>query len=355
MEFSAFQKIPASDETKSIMNQRNTEITRDKWPLLFFLAAFSLFILAPGFSLAQSKAKLKTVVSLFPLQEFAQAVGGERVHVDLILPPGAEPHAWEPKPSDLAKIYKADLFIYIGRDMEPWAEDLLKATRGTRLKAVEASRGLPLLEAKDSKPAGHQAHDPGRGEKFDPHVWLDFSLDIKIVDMIADAMSEKDPGNAASYRANAEAYKNKLDGLEKKYRGALSNCRHRQIILGGHSAFAYLAKRYGLQQIPLYGISPNAEPTPRKLTEVITAAKNQGVKFIFFEELVNPKLARVLAQEAGIQTLVLHNGANLTREQLKRKVTFLGLMEENLLNLRKGLGCGSESSSYISRKRFFLL
>ena len=97
-----------------------------------------------------------------------------------------------------------------------------------------------------------------------------------------------------------------------------------------------------MQQIPLYGISPNAEPTPKKLTEVINAAKNHGAKYIFFEELVNPKLAQVLAQEAGLQTLVLNDGANLTREQMKQKVTFLGLMEKNLENLRRGLDCGPQ-------------
>jgi zinc transport system substrate-binding protein len=111
------------------------------------------------------------------------------------------------------------------------------------------------------------------------------------------------------------------------------------MILGGHSAFGYLTQRYGLQQIALYGISPNAEPTPKKLAEVVQAAKNHKVKFIFFESLVNPKLAQVLAKEAGLGTLLLHTGHNVTKEQIKNKTTFLELMEINLNNLRRGLGC----------------
>ena len=290
-------------------------------------------------SLAQTPPHLKVMTTLFPLQEFARAVGGENVQAEMIIPPGVEPHAWEPKPSDLTKIYQADVFIYIGPAMEPWVEDLLKATRGGRLKVVEASRGLPLLEAKQSQPAQASNQGHGREGTFDPHVWLDFSLDLKIVDAITEAFAEKDPADASRYRVNGEAYKSRLEALDKKFQSSLSTCRWRQIILGGHSAYSYLAKRYGLQQIPLYGISPNAEPTPKKLTDVIKAAKNQGAKYIFFEELVNPKLSRVLAQEAGLQTLVLSDGTNLTREQIKQKVTFLGLMEKNLENLRKGLDC----------------
>lgn len=307
---------------------------------IFILCLVSFFFFSGGSSFAHSQPTLKAVASLFPLQDFAKAVGGERVQVDILLPPGAEPHSWEPRPSDLAKIYRADFFLYIGRAMEPWADDLLKASQGARLKVVEAIRGLPLLEAKDSQEGSPHGHDHRQAEKMDPHVWLEFSFNMKIVDLIAVAFSEKDPGGAPQYRGNAEAYKSKLDALDKKYRATLSRCHHRQIILGGHSAFAYMAKRYDLKQIALYGISPNAEPTPKKLREVIHAAKKNGVKYIFFEELVNPKLAHVLAKEAGIQTLVLHSGANLTRDQLKRKVSFLELMERNLENLRRGLDCG---------------
>jgi zinc transport system substrate-binding protein len=303
----------------------------------FILSLVPLFF--PEGSPLSAQAHLKVVTTLFPLQEFAAAVGGENVQVEMIIPPGAEPHAWEPKPSDLAKIYRADIFLYMSPAMEPWVADLLKATRGARLEVVEASRSLPMLEVKGSREVSPQDRGHGREERVDPHVWLDFSLDRKIVDTIAAAFAEKDPANARRYRVNAGSYQARLEALDREYQSSLSPCRLRQIILGGHSAYAYLARRYGLEQIPLYGVSPDAEPTPKKLTAVIHAAKTHRVKYIFFEELVNPKLARVLAEEAGLQTLVLNAGANLTREQIRQKVTFLGLMEKNLANLRKGLDC----------------
>jgi len=309
--------------------------------ILSLCSIFSLALLLPNASFsAQSRRDLTVITSLFPLQDFARIVGGERIKADLLLPPGAEPHTWEPKPSDVVKISRADIFIYIGRPMEPWVDVLLKSAKNDRLKVVEAIQGLPLLDADyaEAEGTGHPQTHSSRG-KLDPHVWLDFSYDLRIVDEIAGAFSEKNPANAPLFRSNAEVFKTRLSALDRKYRQLLSKCRHRQIILGGHSAFAYLAKRYNLQQIALYGVSPNAEPTPKKLTAVIQAARNHGVKFIYFEGLVNPKLAEVLANEAGISTLVLNDGANLTREQRKHKVTFLDLMEGNLENLHKGLEC----------------
>ena len=306
--------------------------------MIFFFTGFFLFLLFFPSS-GYSQPKLKIITTLFPWQEFAKSVGGEKVQVDFLLPPGAEPHNWEPRPSEIMKINQADIFIYTGRAMEPWAEDLLKAAKNTRLQVLEAGRGMALMETKGhdhgaEKPSGH-----GHAGKIDPHIWLDFSLDMNIVEAIASAISGKDPANADHYKANAAQYKSKLDALDRKYLSSLSPCRHRQMILGGHSAFGYLAHRYGLQQIALYGISPNAEPTPKKLAAVVREAKGRKVKFIFFESLVNPKLAQVLAKEAGIGTLLLYTGANVTKEQVRNKTTFLELMEKNMETLRRGLEC----------------
>lgn len=316
-------------------------------PLPFFripaaMGFFFLFGVALGGSaFAQHPVKLKVMTTLFPLQEFAQAVGGDRVQADLLLPPGVEPHNWEPKPSDFGKIAKADVFIGIGPMMEPWAAKVLKAINNPKLSIVEASRGLPLLETEEHGPES-RSNRPGRGHQgknWDPHLWLDFSLDAKIVDSIAEAFSAKDSAHISLYREGAEKYKRKLLALDQAYQQTLSKCRRRQIIVGGHSAFAYLARRYNLEQVALYGISPNAEPTPKKLAAVIESAREHRAKYIFFEVLVNPKLSQVLAREAGIGTLVLQAGPNLTKAQLQEKTTFLELMQSNLENLSRGLEC----------------
>jgi zinc transport system substrate-binding protein len=303
-------------------------------------AAVSLVFLLPPSIFGQPLSTLKVMASLFPLQEFARAVGGEKVQAILLLPPGAEAHSWEPKPSDVVKITQADIFIYIGPSMEPWVDKVLKAAQGKKLRVLEASRGLSLLKAEQEE-QGRAIHSHGHfgPEKMDPHVWLDFTLDLKILDEIATVFSEKDPAHAVLYKNNAETYKQKLKNLDQKYQYSLARCRHRQILVSGHAAFAYLAKRYALQQIALSGISPDAEPTPQKMAEMIKATRKEGIKFIFSEELVHPKLSQALAKEAGVGVLVLNPGHNLTPKQVREKVTFLELMEKNLKNLQRGLGC----------------
>jgi ABC-type metal ion transport system, periplasmic component/surface adhesin len=281
------------------------------------------------------------ITTIFPLKEFAQAVGGERVKVTQLLPPGAEAHTWEPKPSDIVKLSRADVFIYIGAEMEPWVSGILKTLENPKLVIIEASQGLSLLGADHAEAIaeehhhGHESNHKG----FDPHIWLNFDYDQKIVDKITEALSKKDPEGILRYQRNAKAYKAKLRDLDLRYRKDLGKCNSKEIILGSHAAFGYLVKQYGLTQIPLYGISPNAEPTPKKMAEVITLAKKYRAKAIYYEELVNDKLAKTIAQETGAKTFVLSTGENLTQKQIEAKVSFLTLMEQNLENLKYGLAC----------------
>jgi zinc transport system substrate-binding protein len=174
---------------------------------------------------------------------------------------------------------------------------------------------------------------------MDPHIWLDFGLDQVIVDRIQQRLSEIEPENAADFERAAASYKEKLQRLDAKYRDRLSRCRQKTFIFGGHSAFAYLARRYHLEQIPVYGLSPDAAPTPRQLVDVIGLARKHNIKTIFFETSVSDKLARLIAREVGADTSLLYPGHNLTKEQWRSGMTFLSLMEKNLESLRHGLVC----------------
>jgi zinc transport system substrate-binding protein len=318
----------------------------NKWILLkikvFFILA--LILILSGYQVPQlhSSTQIKIVTSVFPLKEFAQAVCGEKGDVSLLVPPGAEIHSWRPRPSDIVRLSSADLFLFIGSNMEPWLQDILEGVQNPNLKTLEAGQGMSLDE-KDSTSGEHEGeteqehgHDH---EAVDPHVWLDFHNDQVIIDKIAAALSEIDPDGASMYRKNASVYKQRLQDLDDKYKQILQTCTHRVFILGGHAAFGYLAKRYGLHQISLYGVSPDAKPTPKKLIEIVELAKKYGIKVIFFDSSVSDELARVLAREVGARTLVLNPGANLTKEQLKLGRTFFDIMEKNLENLKDGLIC----------------
>jgi zinc transport system substrate-binding protein len=287
-------------------------------------------------------AKLKVVATLFPLYDFAREMSGGRAEVLLLLPPGVEPHSFEPKPGDILRLEASDLFIYTGKYMEPWAERVVQTLDRTRVLVVDASAGVAL---------DGRAHTPGRAEKdvkghvhkgpadVDPHIWLDFADAQVMVDTVLAGFVIKDPTNKETYERNARRYKARLAELDERYRRSFETCKKRVLVHGGHFAFNYLARRYGLQYLAAYSGSPDAEPTAKRLIEMKEFLIKQNVHYIFYEELITPRVAEVIAKETGAQLLKLNGAHNVTKEELTKGTTFLDLMEENLRNLKKGLEC----------------
>ncbi|MCX6567650.1 MAG: zinc ABC transporter substrate-binding protein [Candidatus Aminicenantes bacterium] len=298
------------------------------------LLASTLVLAAAGY--APLAAKVRIMATVFPLREFAAAVAGDRGETELLLPPGAGVHTWQPRPGDIGRLAACDLLVYIGANLEPWLPGLLKALPGGKVRALEATSGLSLLEAAADDEPGH---GEGAHGQLDPHVWLDFELDAAIVRKIADELSRIDPAGRSEFTANADRLTARLRGLDTEFRDGLAACRGRDIVLAGHGAFGYLARRYGLVQIALYGLSPDAQPRPIDLMKAVEFCRQKGVRTIFFENSVPPGLSRTLAREIGGRVLVLHAGHNLTREEQARGVGFFALMEDNLNSLRDGLGC----------------
>ncbi|MCL2761015.1 MAG: zinc ABC transporter substrate-binding protein [Desulfuromonadales bacterium] len=304
-----------------------------KWLILFVIL---LIFLAPGCSKHDrpSSGKLNVVTTLFPVYDFAKNVGGNKVDVTLILPPGVEPHSFEPTPQDIVKINQADIFIFTSRDMEPWAVKLLEGGTGKAL-AVEAGRDAKYISAV----GGDDDDDGGRKSGRDPHIWLDLDNAAIMVDAIAEGMAQKQPESRAYFMANAAAYKSKLKSLDDKFKEGLSVCKTREFLHGGHYAFAYLAKRYNLSYRSAYGMTADSEPTPKQMMELIQQVKRDNIKYIFYEELLSPRIAETIAQETGAKMLELDGIHNLTKDELSNGATYIGLMEMNLENLRKGLEC----------------
>jgi zinc transport system substrate-binding protein len=273
--------------------------------------------------------RLTVVASVFPLYDFAREVAAPEADVWLLLPAGVEPHTWEPTPADIVRLSTADIFFTVGRTMEPWSAKVLKAISRKDLKLFEA---MSVVGAAFPGP-------PGEDDHIDPHVWLDLAQAARIVEMMGVFLAEASPASADLYREKAGNYAAKLGNLDKAYMDGLEHCSTRTIVTGGHAAFGHLAQRYGLTQVPLYGISPDAEPSPRHLIQVIKQIREKGIETIFSEEMVNPRLAQVLSEETGARLLVLNPSGNLTAAQWQSGTTFLDLMELNLKSLREGLHC----------------
>lgn len=287
---------------------------------------------------------VQVVTTLFPLYDFARNVGGGKAHVTLLLPPGVEPHGFEPRPKDMLFVNQADVFVYTGSFMEPWAASIIKGTDAKKLVVVDASEGAMLQSegtggGSHEDDADHGTHAESGKESVDPHIWLDLGNAQKMVDNICAGFVRRDPGNRQFYEKNAKAYNARLAGLDRKFRDGLSQCKTRVFVHGGHYAFNYLAGRYHLTYVSAYGFSPDAEPGPRHLAEMVHTIRQYRTKYVFYEELLQPRVAQTLARETGVNLLPLNGGHNVTAEEMKRGVTFISLLEQDLENLKAGLQC----------------
>lgn len=297
-----------------------------------------------------AESKVKVVTTLFPLYDFARSIAGDKAEILLLLPPGAEAHSFEPKPSDVAHLAKADIFIYTNKYMEPWAGQMVRGSENGRLLIVDTSRGISLIEGADEHQHGHKGkHEHASGGqngkespdhgRVDPHIWLDFRNALKMVDAIRDGFVQKDPAQKQYYEQRAEELKSRLSALDSRYAAMLATCRTKVMVSGGHFAFGYLAKRHGLHYTSAYGFSPSAEPSPRDLIRLSRMIRQQGVRYLFHEELVEPRVAETIARETGAGLLLLHGAHNIAKADFEHGITFLQLMEKNYEALRKGLEC----------------
>ncbi|MGA3175079.1 MAG: zinc ABC transporter substrate-binding protein [Syntrophorhabdales bacterium] len=309
---------------------------------LLFLASLALNACGRKEAPGGEEKRLTVVTTLFPLYDFARNVGGRKADVSLLLPPGVEPHSFEPKPGNLLRLQKADIFVYTGDFMEPWATVLIEGVQRPDLIVVDSSRGVALrsrLQAEGPLGGGKAPGGGGPGTPIDPHIWLDLANAKIIVENILAAFVKKDPAGRAFYEKNAESYKSRLSELDERFRKGLASCRTRLFVHGGHYAFNYLAARYGLTYISVYGPTPDREPSPRHLAEIVQEMKRRNIKYIFYEELLRPRMAQTIAQETGARLLPLNGGHNVTKEELERGVSFISILERDLDNLKVGLQC----------------
>jgi zinc transport system substrate-binding protein len=256
------------------------------------------------------------VAAFYPLAYAAERIGGTAVRVDNLTPPGSEPHDLELAPRTVERIVRADVVLYLGHGFQPAVSDAVKQAQG---KTVDLLAGLPLDEA----PAGEE------GLTADPHVWLDPVLFGQITESIGAVLHA--PGRADSLVSD-------LRRLDDEYRQGLVHCERKEFVTS-HAAFGYLAKRYGLIQVPITGLEPESEPTARQLADVVKLVRRTHATTIFFETLVSPRLAETVAREVGARTAVLDPIEGLTPAEQTRGENYLSFMRQNLAALRRALAC----------------
>ncbi|MEU6012722.1 metal ABC transporter substrate-binding protein [Streptomyces sp. NPDC047515] len=277
--------------------------------------------------------KLNVVASFYPMQFLAEQIGGKHVSVTTLTKPGVEPHDLELTPRQIGGLGDADYVLYL-KGIQPAVDDAIKQSGAKDV--VDASK-LTVLEDHGTETGadehGHEHHGDEAGA--DPHIWLDPVKYAEVAKGVGKSLEKTDPDHAADYRKNTDTLVTKLDGLNTAYANGLKNTATKTFITT-HSAFGYLAERYGLTQEGIAGIDPEAEPSPARISEIHAIAKKNKVSTVFFETLASDKTAKTLAKDTGLRTDVLDPLEGITDKS--KGADYFEVMQSNLAALQKALG-----------------
>lgn len=285
--------------------------------------------------------KINIVTTLFPQYDFAKQIVGEKGNVELLLSPGLEAHSYDPKPADIVKINECDVFIYTGDNMEVWVEEILGSIEKS-INVLDVSKGIELVKMEEE----HNQEDIDEDKEsnashnhvYDPHIWTSPVIAKQMVSNILDVIIEVDSENAEYYRENADAYLNKLDELDTKFRNLVEEADFKTIYFADKFAMYYFVEEYDLDYVSAYdSCSSETEPSAKLVAKMVEEVKENNVKAIYYAELSNHKAADTISKETGVKELLLHSCHNVSKDEFNKGVTYISLMEQNFENLKVGL------------------
>lgn len=311
-----------------------------------------------------SQEKLKVYASVYPVYDFVDKIGGDKIELISVIPNGEEPHGWEPDQKLLKDLESADMFVYSGAGLESWVEKVTESVQNKNLKFVEASKGVELIanthnhdhdhehdhEAAEHNHENHNhneatehehdhdhehEHDHDHGA-YDPHVWLSPTRAIKELENITMALSEADPENTEYYKENLAKYSEEFKKVDEEYKAKLATVPNKTIVVS-HEAYGYLVADYGLEQIGITGIEAETEPDAKTMKEIIQLVKEKNIKTIFTEELLDTKIADTISSETGAKTVRLNPLEGLSEEEVKNGDEYVSVMRANLDKLVEAL------------------
>ncbi|MGE6492416.1 metal ABC transporter solute-binding protein, Zn/Mn family [Exiguobacterium sp. NPDC077395] len=305
--------------------------------------------------------KLTVYASTFALKSMAEEIGGDRVNVEMVIPPGADPHTYEPTSKQMTQIAEADLFLTIGHDLEPYVESMEKSLEGQNVAFVKTAEDVTLLDAADTvhvhgedehsedehahEEEGHaedehateeeaHAEDEHDHGQYDPHVWLDPTNAVSMAEAVEAAFSEEAPDYKDEFSERLSAFKDEANTLDAELKAAVENGSKSELLVT-HAAYGYLAERYGFDQLPIAGLTPSEEPSQQALKRIIEEARLHDLNYIAFEDTVTPKVAEVVKQEIGAESVTIYNLESVTKEQMDK--SYFDLMRENVKALATAL------------------
>ncbi len=283
----------------------------------------------------RDESKLQVYTSFYAVCDFVQKIGGDKIQVYNLVPSGTEPHNWEPTSGDMLNLENADFLFYNGGGMEGWIDKVRASIENENIEYVELSKDVDFIKSEHTHE--HEEGENHDEEGVDPHIWLDPQNAKKEAFAIKEALSAKDAENADYYSQKYDEFAKKADELDESFKEVVSGAENKTIVVA-HQAYGYLCKAYGLEQLAIEGLSADSEPSPAKMAEISKTVKEKGIKYIFFEELLTPKAASVIAEETGTELLVLNPFEGLTDEEIANGGDYFSVMYKNLENIEKALG-----------------
>lgn len=290
--------------------------------------------------------KLTVVATLFPQYDFAREIAGDKADIVLLLPPGMESHSFEPTPGDIITIHNSDIFLYTGDEMEPWVSGIVDNIKHSDLEEerpiiADLSSGIELVKdghnhAHEEEPCSDETHDHEDG--YNPHIWTSPVLAMTMVKNIINAFVTADPENASYYEANGAAYLEKLQALDHRFREIVEQADFDTIYVGSKFSLLYFMEEYGLHYVAAYdSCEEEAEPSIKRVVSMIKSMTESGITAVYYQELIEPYIADTIAEATGGETYLFHSCHNVSKDDLESGVTYFSLMEQNAVNLEKGL------------------
>lgn len=292
-------------------------------------------------SIIKNENSIQIITTLFPQYDFVKQIGKDKVDVKLLIDAGVETHNYDPTPKDMMLIDNSDMFIYTGSKLEPWADEIINGITSD-CKIVDVSKNISLInmEEFETKYENNQIVEDSEHEESesqDTHIWLNPLNAIIMIDNITESLCNIDEENTDYYKNNAEEYKNKILDIDKEIEELVESSETKELAFGGEFAYSYFIERYHLNFVSVYTNCGHGEdPNISRVKSVIDYINKSKIPIVFYEELSEGTVAKMIAEETDTEALIfysIHN-ANTVGEYSD---TYVSLMKKNLENLRKAL------------------
>lgn len=311
---------------------------------VFIMLVIAVCAFAGCGDISQTKAKdgkISVVATIFAPYDFVRQVAGDNAELTMLLKPGAESHSYEPTAQDIKRIQESDVFIYVGGESDEWVTDILSSIGSDKTKVVKLIDCVDAVEEelKEGMEA-EEEEEAGAGEEpeYDEHIWTSPGNAIKIVNKIAEALSETDVANKGVYETNAAAYAEKLTALDNEFKGVVESAKRRTVIFGDRFPLRYFVDAYGLDYYAAFpGCSDDTEASAATVAFLIDKVKTEGIPVVFHIELSDGKIADTICEATGAKKLLFNACHNVTKADFESGATYLGLMEGNVAALKEAL------------------